>query len=176
MIVKCDSCGEKFEKRIAEIRRTKHNFCNKKCKSYYYSNRNLDNKYVIKANGCWQYIGTCNADGYGIVSFQGKKYLAHRLSYMLYKNKNIDGHEICHTCDNPICINPKHLFKASHKENIIDMWSKKRGRSKLSFIDVRYIRRSIKKNKELAIMFNVSERTIRYAKQNNKWRSMEYEK
>ena len=68
-----------------------------------------------------------NTDGY--VEFQlrqfadGKKYhiSGHRLSYEMHNNDSLTSNDvICHKCDNPACINPKHLFKGTHNDNVQD--------------------------------------------------------
>ena len=53
--------------------------------------------------------------------------LAHRVSYQLATKEDISSKDlICHHCDNPKCINPKHLFKGTNKDNSDDKCRKGR--------------------------------------------------
>jgi hypothetical protein len=78
---------------------------------------------------CWLWDGLKNKTGYGICyisapHLKGRKtlpVLATRLSWVLANRKDIpDGHLICHHCDNPQCINPRHLYAGTHKDNTRD--------------------------------------------------------
>ena len=52
---------------------------------------------------------------------------AHRVAYQLaYLNEDILGEVIRHTCDNPRCVNPKHLRSGTPNDNVQDMVSKAR--------------------------------------------------
>jgi hypothetical protein len=57
---------------------------------------------------------------------QGKSVAAHVYSYRLAKGEIPEGMQVCHTCDNGLCCNPKHLFLGTAQKNIQDMWRKGR--------------------------------------------------
>jgi hypothetical protein len=72
-----------------------------------------------------------NKDGYGEMQtyLLGKKkhYLMHRVSLQIFNGIDISSDNIvCHKCDNPSCINPKHLFLGTHLENVKDRVIKNR--------------------------------------------------
>lgn len=76
--------------------------------------------------GCWEWTASLTK-GYGQFRL-GKMFKAHRLSALwagILPSMD-SGLLVCHHCDNPRCVNPKHLFVGSHKDNIQD--STKKGR------------------------------------------------
>jgi hypothetical protein len=83
-------------------------------------------------NACWPWTGHRNWLGYGQYSrrINGKRLRANaqRVAYRLHYNVDPGGLLVCHTCDNPPCCNPKHLFLGNHRDNALDMVSKGRGR------------------------------------------------
>ena len=87
---------------------------------------------VRKTDGCWYWEGPKLPRGYGVFGRRGGKSdvgasgYAHRYSYVLH-NGPIDGKmSVCHTCDNPSCVNPSHLFLGTQKDNVSDMIRKGR--------------------------------------------------
>jgi hypothetical protein len=81
---------------------------------------------------CWPWNGGRYPQGYGSFGYSGydgkksRNARAHRMSYELYKGSIPDGMEVCHSCDNPPCVNPNHLWLGTRQQNAIDASQKGR--------------------------------------------------
>ncbi len=74
---------------------------------------------------CWEWQGS-RWLGYGQLVVGGKTKKAHRLSYEHFTGRQLGKLLCCHTCDNPGCVNPNHLFAGTHTDNAQDMVRKGR--------------------------------------------------
>ena len=87
---------------------------------------------IIKEGDCWIWKGATASIGYGHLTHQGKDLYAHRVSYELFnlvQGEIPKGMCVCHTCDNPHCVNPEHLWLGSYQENAQDRDKKGRNGS-----------------------------------------------
>lgn len=75
-------------------------------------------------DACWPWTGQKTRAGYGRLN-DAK---AHRLVFEEANGPIPAGKLVCHRCDNPICVNPAHLFAGDYTANIRDMMRKGRQR------------------------------------------------
>lgn len=113
-------------------------------------------------DGCWEWVGYKNKDGYGRMKVDYKMYHVHRIVYELTYGPIPDGLLICHRCNNRSCCNPNHLYLGTQKDNMEQCvfegrlktsFGEKHGQSKLNEKDV-------KKIKELYNTKNYSQRCL----------------
>jgi hypothetical protein len=80
-------------------------------------------KKKIKDGECWRWTLYINRDGYGMVGYKNYKYLAHRLSYAVFNvvdPEQMDTLLVRHLCNNPYCVNPRHLLLGTQTDNMAD--------------------------------------------------------
>lgn len=101
---------------------------------------------MVDPDACWQWQGSRLPAGYADIDVwldgRYRHFLAHRVSFEIYH-----GHpplnQVCHTCDNPPCTNPRHLYDGTQSRNILDCIGRNRHTSvKLTNDEVRQIRES----------------------------------
>ena len=69
-------------------------------------------------NGCWEWTAGLQSS-YGTLSWEGKQWFAHRLSYIWAKGQILPGLQLDHLCRNPKCVNPEHLEAVTGRENTL---------------------------------------------------------
>jgi len=146
-------------------------------------------KFKINKRGCWIWTGNRTSRGYGLA---GNKWCgcyaatgevrSHRVSHVLFKGPIPDGKQVLHNCDTPRCINPKHIYAGTVKQNIGDR--EKRGRTvrhaahessnvKLTWNKVRKIRRLYATGKyswaDLGAQFHTDASNIGHIVLNRTW-------
>lgn len=86
---------------------------------------------VEKTNGCWQWTGSTDTNGYGQLRIPGprsshKKVRTSRYSWVLHYGPIPNGMLVLHTCDNRRCVRPDHLWLGTQADNMADMSNKGR--------------------------------------------------
>ncbi len=138
---------------------------------------------IVENNECWEWQGTLHKSGYAIFSVGYRNFYAHRVSYCIATGTDPQNMDVCHSCDNPKCVNPNHLFLGSHLDNMRDCFKKgrmvsfkgsKNGTSKLKEVQVIDIRRRYANGgvlmRELADEFRVSLGLISHIVHRLTWR------
>lgn len=140
-----------------------------------------------RLNGCWGWSGCIPKNpGYGQFRSNMKKWRAHIASWLLFRGKIPEGMCVCHTCDNRVCSNPKHLFLATDLENNQDMRDK--GRSPIlhklgqenpnsilnekQVIEIIDLLKKEISQKEISEQFGVSQSVISLINTNKIWRHL----
>jgi hypothetical protein len=128
---------------------------------------------------CHSFIGT-KTRGYGMLWWEGRMELAHRVAWQLANGPITGGLLVLHRCDNCACVRVDHLFLGTHADNMADMKSKGRGRgarlageanpqAKLTATQVTEIRCSPDSGRGVANRFGVSEATISFIRSGKRW-------
>lgn len=136
---------------------------------------------IAGPDDCWEWTGA-RCQGYGKFGIGQTLYKSSRLSYAI-ENGDPGNFNICHSCDNPPCVNPAHLWVGTQQDNMNDCIVKNRlanpeetrhigeenGRTSLTEDDIITIRASDKSRKILAEHFDVDPATISEIQLGNSW-------
>ena len=126
---------------------------------------------------CWEWTAAKVRDGYGSFTISGKMHGAHRLAWQFVHGHIPEGMFICHHCDNPGCVNHRHLFLGTNDDNIMDAVKKGRWTQKLTSEEVLEIRKLLaageRLQREIAKDFGVCRQTVSLIKLGKIWRWLE---
>lgn len=163
----------------------------KKSHSGTFRGKPADERFVMmvrKTDSCWNWLGSVDKDGYGIFrgSVNGQAMArAHRYSWSAANGKKIPRYwHICHTCDNPRCVNPEHLFLGTPQDNMRDKILKGRANvqrgqdvaaAKLTEEQARSIITDPRPFAEIAEQFGVTASTISDIKNRYSWAHIDAE-
>ena len=134
------------------------------------------------ADECWEWTGCRNRKGYGRFKADPSKNAvsAHRYVWVITRGPIPGGLHVLHTCDNPSCVNLRHLYLGTNWQNVRDRDARgrtasgeKAGRSKLTREAVRAIRscyrRGLATQQELADAYGVGRSTVRAVIHRRTW-------
>ena len=133
-----------------------------------------------KTGGCWEWTASVSEKGYGYFRVGKKTFSAHRWIYEFLYGPIPYGKLVCHTCDNPPCVNPDHLWLGTAQDNSSDMvskdrqtWGLRNSQAKLTAGEVDKIRslRGKLTTRQIGAMFDVSCSTVSLI-HNNKSRKL----
>ena len=77
-------------------------------------------------DACWPWMGRRTPEGYGIKHLGKRRVAANRMALKYSGIELPDDKNACHSCDNPPCCNPAHLFVGTQAANVADCISKGR--------------------------------------------------
>lgn len=190
---RCIYCLKEYQRPLTEAKRQNMKFCSISCGV---SSRNITNKKtpielfykntIIPENtdDCW--IWKCNKTSrYGVIKVDSKPKLVHRFSYEYFNGPIPNEMYICHHCDTTKCVNPKHLFIGTPKDNCDDKMKKGRhkarkgeeqGNAKLTNNQVREIKQKLRegmKRCDIAMEYNARALQIGKIARGEQWKCID---
>lgn len=185
----CPTCGQWFVAYKCHLNRGRGKYCSRRCSKLILDKESNFWSRVDKTGCCWRWLGGKDKDGYGMATGNdGLSRRANRLAWAFTHGPIPDGMLVCHTCDNPSCVRPDHLFLGTPLDNAVDRDRKGRCRApstsnrvrgedhlraKFTVVIVREIRRLFSEHypaTELAKMFKTSRQSIHRIVKRQAWK------
>lgn len=140
--------------------------------------------HVEKTPTCWIWTGTVFSIRGGYGAFTCRPYgifrqRAHRIAWKIYCGEITSDQHVLHRCDNPICVNPEHLFIGDQPLNMTDKVGKNRqnkgenhGRHKLTELEAIAIRNDPREYTIIAAEYGISVPTVSDIKCARSWKHL----
>lgn len=123
----CIECGYRFYRRQSWRYWVMAQFCSSACFGANKIGRAWNEARASKhPNGCHEWPGHIDQDGYGSAKIDGRRQRVHRVAWERRKGPVPQGLYVLHRCDNPPCANEEHLFLGTAKDNYEDARAKGR--------------------------------------------------
>jgi hypothetical protein len=145
--------------------------------------------HVDLPDSCWEWKGGSSSEGYGRIKIDGALKSPHRVVCEMFHGPLKEGEMALHTCDNPRCVNPTHLFPGTSADNMQDCAAKgrldvqrrpariqgvNRPTAKLNDDAVRHIRRSSRSEiAKLSAQYGVHRAVIYKVMARQRWKHVE---
>lgn len=191
-LVTCAECGVRFDRgyRLSKTRAANPQYCTPACRRSAIKMTPAEALNSLKSRfevlvirrgpkECWGWSGRKNGSGYCLIDHAGRPQLAHRMSYLLHTGTAPSELIVCHSCDNPECTNPSHLWLGSHQDNMTDASVKGRmsggprgsqvNTSKLSEADVLHIYSSSEPGPQIAAKYGITKEAVYAIRSRKNW-------
>jgi len=134
VLQKCQTCSGPI---IKGKYPKKGNNCSRKCSAIYrwsliydiyhdFLQNKIKQNTILDEKGCWNWQKSKSKSGYPKITYRNKTLRGNRVSYLVFKGDIKDGLLVCHTCDNPACLNPDHLYLGDSQTNCDDKAKRER--------------------------------------------------
>ena len=125
----CIQCNQLFPARTYQFKIGTGKYCSTRCYADARAGSTLTFwfRVAMPTDGCWEWQGGRQHQGYGQFRIRERTQAAHRVAWEMSYGPIPKGMVVCHKCDNPPCCRPDHLFLGTTRDNQRDKWAKGRG-------------------------------------------------